>query len=244
MPVSPRTSCAPAGGAATNDAVTANAPIATDCEMRAITIRSPSASAWYAARARAGDVGDDSRCSAATTTRGTDSRSASMRSIRKNARSALPSSSRIAPRSSQGSVGAELQAALARRQQELRRWLSRSGGGAALPLPGTMVRSAVASLLERRVDQLLTRRRERLALDAPRDLEQRLAKTGGEILFLDQAGEQVGLAVRHVRLEHRRGVPADVAAEDIERRLMVLRRSIGADLSLRAIARNRLAAST
>ena len=91
-------------------------------------------------------------------------------------------------------VGAQLQAPLARRQQELlrarpRRWRRRR----AMPVRDDGPHR-LRDLVERRIDQLAADRRERLALDAPRDLEQRFAQAGGEILFLDQAGQQVGLA--------------------------------------------------
>ena len=48
-----------------------------------------------------------------------------------------------------------------------------------------------------------------------------LAQAGREVLLFDQAGEQIGLPVRHLRLEHRRRVAADVAAEDVDGVLVV-----------------------
>ena len=126
-------------------------------------------------------------------TRGTDRRSASMRSIRKKARSALPRSSRIAPRSFPWQVGAQLQAPLARGEQELAGAPPRSADSSRRPRRQEDRAHRLRDLVERRVDQLAAGRRERLALDAPRDLEQRFAEAGGEVLLLDQAGEQVGL---------------------------------------------------
>ena len=85
----------------------------------------------------------------------------------------------------------------------------------------TTVRIASRDLLERRLDKRFADRRERAAFDAPGDLEQRVSEAGGKVFFFDQTREQVGLAVRHVRLEHRsRGLP-DVAAENVEGRLMI-----------------------
>ena len=101
MPVSPRTSWALAGrerkGRHSRDDDGGGAVVQSG---RALHV-SPDSQPDTGARPALATSGAPASFAAATA-RGTDRRSASMRSIRKKARSALPRSSRIAPRSSQG----------------------------------------------------------------------------------------------------------------------------------------------
>ena len=60
-----------------------------------------------------------------------------------------------------------------------------------------------------------------MALHAAGDLMQHLAEAAAEILLLDQAGDQIGLGVRHARLEQRRRILPDLAAQNVGRRVVL-----------------------
>ena len=130
---------------------------------------------------------------------------------------AAPESPRALPRAGRRRAAGTVRASTAGTLPLLLAWGARRGS-----LPRKDGAHRLRDLLERRVDERRAGGRERLAIHAPRDLEQRFPETGGEILFFDQARQQIGLAARHVGLEHRCGVLPDVAAENVEGRLMIL----------------------